>query len=183
MKKIILIMALLIIVSSANAIFGGESETIYEGDCKISYVNITGSEEIVDNEFTLSNNCIFDSKWIYNCTCDEPIVFTPAVNAVNTYFISTDIWKEREETTPETTSSGGSRSHNYENQDKIIKAVPKVEVEEEVTEEPIDTQSVDELPTHTIVEEKEIHWDIIGLVTLLIIALGIGGYFLLKKQE
>jgi len=97
MKKIIIPIMALIIISSAIAIFGGESATIYEEDCIIAYVNITGNQTIESGEFILSDNCIFNEEWIYNCTCEEPIVLTTKVNTVNTYFVSTDIWKEKKE--------------------------------------------------------------------------------------
>ena len=178
MKRIILILALLIMIGSANAIFGGESATIYEEDCTISYVNITGNQTIETGEFTLSDNCIFESKWVYNCTCDEPIVLATKVNTVNTYFISTDIWKEKEEPTEETTTGGSTHrgSHTYSHQDEIIKAEkPKDK------EEPDGGGYIEEEQEEIVVEEeRDYSWLVVTL--LIIIVVSVIGYFIFKKD-
>ena len=88
MKQIIFM--ILLLSSLTLAIYGGETEVLYSENCSKAFVNITAEDEIIPGEFYLSDNCIFDSEWIYNCSCNKNITFTLKSNAINNYTISTD---------------------------------------------------------------------------------------------
>lgn len=76
--------------SFAFALSGGETQTIYSEGCEKAFVNVTGIDEIDEGEFYLSDNCIMDYPYVYNCTCNKNITFTTKVNAENNYTIIVD---------------------------------------------------------------------------------------------
>ena len=83
---------------------------------------------------------------------------------------------EEVQSSSSSSTSGGSR----ENQERIIKATPKVE---EVIEGAVVITPVRTTPPTIIVETNTINWGSIGLILLGVMVLVVGGYFIFKKEE
>jgi len=121
--KIILGIMMLLCIQLVSSYAGGDSINLYDEDCELLKVNVTGTSVIDDGEFNLSENCkLVDG--LYECSCNIPTVMTTELNTVNDYKVIIDIWKFVEET-PQ--SSGGSSSGGRTAR-KIVEIVEEPEV-------------------------------------------------------
>lgn len=95
MKKIIMAILILLMVSPAFALFGGETVSYNFSKCNYLTVNITPCE---DNEWTVEN-CIEESIGNFYCSCNDDynLNLTPAVNSVGTFVITMTNFYEEEQ--------------------------------------------------------------------------------------
>jgi len=136
---------------------------------------------------------IYSETTPYNILVDENSEgFTYENNLINfcTHFSTRIIQIDYNEPVPEpvttegSSSSRGGSSHNYEHQDDIIKATPKVEPlipTEEIVIEPI-TQEQPKT-TARVVEENNSNPKKVGLIVLAIFVIVILGYFVFREPK
>lgn len=88
MKKIVLLIVLLLIIPSALAIYGGESETIFSfEDCYNNItVDVTATETIDAKEYSL-RDCTEteENKWLCGCNGTYDLILDTKINAINHY--------------------------------------------------------------------------------------------------
>ena len=107
MKKTIYLITLLLIISSAYAIYSGESYNVYSGECNYLDVNININPYQNESEYTFNQECEFIELGHYKCNCVDNYLslnIIPKINSVGNYTITTNIYKLIEE---EVKSSGG----------------------------------------------------------------------------
>jgi len=90
MKKLILIAILILCLPSVFALYGGETQVYNFPECDSLTVNITSSNIIEPNEYSiLNNNCTETPDNFYVCECTDGYNFTLSfsINTINTYNI------------------------------------------------------------------------------------------------
>jgi len=126
MKKTILILIMLTIIPSAFAMYGGDTWSYHFDKCDSLQVNITGTEEIVDGEYTVLNNCTLNKTNYYVCSCTDGYDFNISfrINTINNYTISFnyDYYK-----TTTGGSSGGNSHRQSSKEDTEISECNKTE--------------------------------------------------------
>lgn len=118
MKKIMLGIMILILASPVYAIYGGETLTIFDGECSELLVNISIAPYQNDSEYVLEPNCdvlsFENNVKSFNCTCANrtTLNLTTAVNSVGnyTYTIEQYIMKDNETTEPIAYTTGNPTS-------------------------------------------------------------------------
>jgi len=77
MKKLILIAILILCLPSVFALYGGETQVYNFPECDSLTVNITSSNIIEPNEYSiLNNNCTETPDNFYVCECTDGYNFT-----------------------------------------------------------------------------------------------------------
>lgn len=86
MKKINLIIFILCI-PLVYSLYGGETWKHHFDKCEELKVNITSTDEIIEGEYTILNNCTKEGNNSYICDCDDNYDFNVSfkINAVNNY--------------------------------------------------------------------------------------------------
>ncbi len=104
MKQIIISLIMLIGLSFiASAITGGETYTLFEGECDRLIVNVTIDPTQDEGEYVIEPNCVetsfIDNTKLFNCNCTDNhtmLNITSAINSVGDYNIMIDIYKYTE---------------------------------------------------------------------------------------
>ena len=114
MKKTILIIMFILLIPLAFALYGGETWTYTFDKCDILRVNITGTEEIIEGEYTILNNCTKNDTDYYICNCNDNYDFkvTFKINAVNNYTFDFNYAYSKVIEEQQSSGGGGSSSRN-----------------------------------------------------------------------
>jgi len=140
MRPIVLIIIgiLLLLLPVATAMYGGETETLYESnDCDQVFIELEESSSVVDDgEYSL-HPCVllYTNHWECNCTDDKiKIELTTLPNSINTYDfeINRSYYGELpdEETSTSSSSSSSSTSTSSSSSSSCVK---DVKVQHQVT--------------------------------------------------
>ena len=110
MKQTIIILIFILFLPLVFSMYGGETWSYHFDKCDNLMVNITGTEEIIDGEYTILNNCTKNQTNHYMCDCNDNYYFnvTFKVNAVNNYTF--DFNYDYSKYVQEHTSGGGGSS-------------------------------------------------------------------------
>lgn len=126
----------LLLIPMSIAISGGETETIYDQECDLAYINITAQEEITPGEYELIGNCDEISINYFNCTCESPLKVKIGLSTTNKYNAEIDVWNEKNETSEEieevsignTGVENITREFTLPNNIKVNKIIPPGEI-------------------------------------------------------
>ena len=113
MKKTILIIMFILCLPLVYSLYGGETWNYHFNECKELKVNITGTDKIIDGEYTILNNCTKNGTNYYICGCEDNYDFnvTFKINAVNNYTFDFNYMYEtlvQEQSSGSSRGSGGS---------------------------------------------------------------------------
>ena len=149
-KQMIWGMGLILLVSVAFAIYGGNSSIIYSFDkCKDLQIIVNGSLEITEGEYSL--NCGINNNNTWSCDCYDgfQLKMNTTILTVNNYTLNMDYGYD--EVIIETSGGSGGRSR---------RARRYVEQEVIVPEpEPQKNKTNIEIPENIITEQNETDFD------------------------
>lgn len=193
-KQMIWGVGLILLISVAFAIYGGNSSIIFTFDkCKDLQISVNGSLNITDGEYSLNCGTNINNTWSCDCYDGFELIMNTTPLTINNYTLKMDYGYE--EIVEVSTNSGGSSRRRYVQQDVVVPEpepqINETEIIENVkTNTTIETKPEIEInntqTNQTSIEIKEPFWTQYKLgLTLIIIMIalffaGIGTYLILK---